>query len=346
MAYLKNKNFAKSTLAANVAAGSSFLTVLAGTGSKLPSSGNFRAVIWSVNFSNPSDDINREIVTATLSSGDTFDIVRAEEGTVAFSWKTGDKIAHIITAGKIDELEDSIILSVPDYKLRVASDDIEGYLNTKILAGTGISLIENDIAGVKSLTLSLYVAPTASLSGGSVVEIGLTVADVSLTWTCNKPMLTRVLSAPVPSGERDRGAGQNGSYSHIGASLTSNTTYSIVVGDEVGSASSNTSVTFRNRRYYGVDSGTTLTNPQILAFSKEFCAARANTHAYDCTGGRYIWVCYPASFGLATFTVGGLETTFTLTVQNVTNDSGYVESFNLYRSSELQNGSDISVVVT
>jgi len=193
----------------------------------------------------------------------------------------------------------------------------------------------------------LYVAPSASLSGGSTNEKGSTVADVALSWSCNKSMLTRVLSAPVPLVDRDRGPGQNGSYSHIGANLTTNTSYTITVGDGTGFASGGTSVVFYNRRYYGssVNAGP-LSNAQVLALTKEYCTARANTHTYDCTGGKYIWICYPASFGAATFTVGGLEVTFNLTVQSVTNDSSYAESFNCYRSSELQNGSAIVVVVT
>jgi len=193
----------------------------------------------------------------------------------------------------------------------------------------------------------LYVAPSVSLSGGSTNEKGSTVANVALSWSCNKSMLTRVLSAPVPVGDRDRGPGQNGSYTHTGANLATNTTYTITVGDGTGFASAGTAVSFYNRRYYGplTDAGP-LSNSTILSLSKEYITSRANTHSYNCTGGKYIWICYPASFGAATFTVGGLEVTFDLTVQSVTNDSSYAESFNCYRSHELQNGSDISVVVT
>jgi len=227
------------------------------------------------------------------------------------------------------------------------ADILAGYLSGKLVAGPGITLIEGNVGGDETLTISLYVAPTVSLSGGSTVEIGSTIANVSLSWTCNKAMLTRLLSSPVPAIDRDRGAGGNGSYSHTGANLTGGTTYSITVGDGTGFASGNTTCYFRNRRFYGVSvNAGPLTNAQILALSKEFCSARANTHEYNCTGGTYIWICYPASFGAATFKVGGLEVTFALFTQDVTNDSGYVESFRCYRSTELQNGSDVEVVLT
>lgn len=199
----------------------------------------------------------------------------------------------------------------------------------------------------EALDLLLYVAPSVSLSGGSTVEIGSTITNVALVWTCNKSMLTRLLSAPVPVPDRDRGPGQNGSYNHIGANLVSNTIYTVTVGDGTGFAIGSTTCYFRNRRYYGTNTNVgPLTNGQILALAKEFCSGRTNTHEYDCSAGTYIWICYPASFGGATFKVGGLEVTFTLFTQDVTNDSGYVESFRCYRSTELQHGSDIEVVVT
>ena len=199
----------------------------------------------------------------------------------------------------------------------------------------------------KALDYLLYVSPSVSLSGGSTNEKGATVTNVTLTWSTNKTMTSRLLSSPVPIGDRDQGAGGSGSYVHSGANLTANTTYSILVSDGTNSASSSTGVSFYNRRYYGSNSNSgPLTNAQILSLSKEYCSGRACTHTYDCTGGQYIWICYPASFGTASFTVNNLPTTFLLTVQSVTNNSGYIESFNCYRSFLSQQGSGITVVVS
>ena len=99
----RNANFAKSTLASAIAAGDSSLTVASGHGVRFPQSGTFIAVIWAAASSNPSDDANREVIHCTLSSGDTFTITRAEEDTTAAAWAAGAKIAHTITAGKIQE---------------------------------------------------------------------------------------------------------------------------------------------------------------------------------------------------------------------------------------------------
>lgn len=109
---LKNKNFAKSTLAANITSGATSLTVATSDGAKFPSTGSFRAVIWGASYSSPTNDITREIVTVTVVAGDVLTITRAVESTAAKAWSSSDQIAHVITAGKIDELETEINIVV------------------------------------------------------------------------------------------------------------------------------------------------------------------------------------------------------------------------------------------
>ena len=220
-----------------------------------------------------------------------------------------------------------------------AVDTTLGWLNGKLLAGTGITLVPSGV-GDETLTISLYVYPAVTgPSGGSTNEKGSTVTDVTLNWSYNKTMVSASLT--------DVGAISPLllTYAFHGLSLNTNKTYTVTASDGTNSASGSATVAFLNRRYYGINVNTSLTNAQVLALSKEFCSGKANSHLYDCTGGTYIWICYPASFGTATFWVGGLEVTFTLTIQDVTNDSGYLESFNCYRSTDLQHGSDITVVV-
>lgn len=227
-----------------------------------------------------------------------------------------------------------------------SSDTTSDYAESKITAGSGITIEKLNIGGNETLSIKLYVSPIVSLSGGSTNEKGSTINNVALSWTTNKTMTSRILSSPVPIEDRDLGAGGNGNYTHNGANLTTNTTYSITVNDGTNSSLSSTSVSFINRRYYGVNILDVIDNSNILLLSNEFASSRSNTHSYDCSGGKYIWICYPASLGAAIFKIGGIETTFTLFIQSVTNGSLFTESFNCYRSTELQNGSDISVVVT
>jgi hypothetical protein len=101
-----------------------------------------------------------------------------------------------------------------------------------------------------------------------------------------------------------------------------------------------------NKRYFGSNSNTVMSNSDILALNKEVCTVKANTHDYNCFGGKYIWICYPTRFGSAQFFVNDFETTFDLTVQNVTNEDFYTENFNCYKSFRLQHGLTITVVVS
>ena len=101
-----------------------------------------------------------------------------------------------------------------------------------------------------------------------------------------------------------------------------------------------------NNRYYGSSEKTILTNTDILLLNHEACSTRANTHIYNCIGEKYIWICYPARFGAGKFTVDKFETTFVLTIQDITNETGRIESFYCYRSFRIQNDDNITVVVS
>jgi len=60
-----HKNFARSTLAAGITAGATSLTVAAGEGVRFPAVA-FNATIWNqVDYPDPTDDPNHEIVRVT-----------------------------------------------------------------------------------------------------------------------------------------------------------------------------------------------------------------------------------------------------------------------------------------
>lgn len=108
MGLLKNENFAYSTLAGTVLIGATSLTVATGEGTLFPSTGNFMLVIYGAAYPSPGLDSTRELVKATLTSGDTFAITRAQEGTTAKEWAASDNVALVLTAGKMDELEKAV----------------------------------------------------------------------------------------------------------------------------------------------------------------------------------------------------------------------------------------------
>lgn len=121
---LRNQNFAFSTLGGSVAIGAAQLSVASGHAPRFPSSGAFRAVIWGAAYASPLDDPNREIVTLTYAGGDVFKCSKAAEGTTDRAWAIGDNIAHVITAGRIDEAQ----APVGSYLMLSGSTIPPGYL--------------------------------------------------------------------------------------------------------------------------------------------------------------------------------------------------------------------------
>lgn len=74
--------------------------------------GDFIVVIWGSMYPSPVQDETREIVKFRRMSPSSFNIIeRGLEDTVPRPWPKGSKIANVITAGKIKEIENSIGLS-------------------------------------------------------------------------------------------------------------------------------------------------------------------------------------------------------------------------------------------
>ena len=94
-------NNAATTLASSILAGATSLTVASTTGALFPalSGGNF----FYCTLQNTAGSVV-EIVKVTARSTDTFTIVRAQEGTTASAFASGDKVELRLTAGEINLL--------------------------------------------------------------------------------------------------------------------------------------------------------------------------------------------------------------------------------------------------
>ena len=94
-------NNAATTLASGILAGATSLTVATGTGNLFPTltgSNFFYCTLQN------TAGTTIEIVKVTARSTDTFTIVRAQEGTSASAFSTGDKVELRLTAGEINLL--------------------------------------------------------------------------------------------------------------------------------------------------------------------------------------------------------------------------------------------------
>jgi len=186
----------------------------------------------------------------------------------------------------------------------------------------------------------LYISPSATfnLSVGAV-EIGSTIDTVVAAWSFNKTMATASLTdASITVSDT--------THTFSGLGLVSNKTYTLTFGDGISSSSASRSVSFSPKRYWGVSANTALVDADILAMSQELSSSKSKSITYDCTGGRYFYLCYPASSGIpAGVTVGGLAfSDYTVTVQALTNASGYTQNYNVVRCNNIQTGAAINVV--
>lgn len=95
-------NLAKSNLAANLSSGGTTLSVTPGTGALFPVVGANQFFALTLKDTATGNFI--EIVYVTAKTGDTFTVVRAQEGTSARAWLAGDQANNFFTAGSFSNL--------------------------------------------------------------------------------------------------------------------------------------------------------------------------------------------------------------------------------------------------
>jgi hypothetical protein len=198
----------------------------------------------------------------------------------------------------------------------------------------------------EQITSTLYIPPqiTSFVTDKGIMELGQSVSEVILTWTINKP----VTSQSINQGIGSLATGLRTYQANI--SFSTDRTFTLTVSDGTTQVMANAAVNFQLRRFWGVSNNTVLTNADILALNSEFAGNttsgnRSKAITYDCTGGRYPYLCYPSAWGLpANVTINGLAfSDFLVTVQTVTNTSGGVASYNVIRLNNLQNGASLSI---
>ena len=97
-------NNASTTLAADIDSVATVIELAAGTGDRFPDPTMYTEQFALTLKNQQTDEV--EIVYCTERNGDTLNVVRAQEGTVALSFSAGDVAAHQITAGVLEFLRD------------------------------------------------------------------------------------------------------------------------------------------------------------------------------------------------------------------------------------------------
>lgn len=160
------KNNASGKLAVSIDATDTSLLLEAGQGALFPALSN--GDYFNCTLIERVDGIESkwEIVKVISRVGDTLNIERGKEDTVASPWVTGSTIELRLTAGQLTHLPESI-----------APPEVVG-----TLAGTTPTIAPDSVGSILSWTLSANSAPVDGLLSGQSITLHLTSGSYSVTW--------------------------------------------------------------------------------------------------------------------------------------------------------------------
>lgn len=147
-------NNATSTLASGILSGATSLTVATGDGAKFPatSGGTFLATLYQTS---AGTEINHEIVNVTARTGDVLTITRAQEGTTARAFNTGDPVELRLTAGFVQGLNGTTGTNTGNETV------------TTIKAALGITTLSGSNTGDETATTIKAALGITTLSGSN-----------------------------------------------------------------------------------------------------------------------------------------------------------------------------------
>ena len=146
-----------------------------------------------------------------------------------------------------------------------------------------------------------------SIQGGNVRQMGNPDLDVELLFTVNKGdnAIDSILINGSVDLENGSGNTQNGSY-NTSVLADTDTAYQLTATDDRGNeVKVSQSLLWKLPNFYGAlaDDPVTLLDKlssqaiNTLVLNKVLASNKAINHSYDCSGGKYIYICYPAAYG-------------------------------------------------
>jgi hypothetical protein len=236
-----------------------------------------------------------------------------------------------------------------------------------IAAGTPIETVVKNM--LQTVVPATYTQPALSLSTSSslIYEYGASVTSTVVpAWSANDAGAATVfrIKKDGVTAQTTNGASP-ASYT---ASFTLNAATAFVAEADYGqgaqktdnlgntsgspiSAGTKTSSTLtftpQNKRYWGVSASASITDNEIRSLSGELATSRLQTRNDFNPNGQYIYLAYPASFGLATIKFNGYIATssFQMTPRSFVNAYNYSELYYIYRTQFVQTSPDIDIEV-
>ena len=202
------KNNAFSTLASNILIGATSITVAAGTGSRFPAAGG--ADYFYATLINTSNQL--EIVKVTTRSTDTLTVVRAQDGTTARAYSSGDRIELRVTAALIQDIRDSIAPADGTVTTAKIVNDNVTYAKIQNVSATSRILGRKSVGvgDVEEATLSEVLDFIGSAAQGDILYRGASAWARLPAGTANQVLRTAGAGAnPSWSGVQTLGTSQS-----------------------------------------------------------------------------------------------------------------------------------------
>ena len=151
----------------------------------------------------------------------------------------------------------------------------------------------------------------------TICELG-SINTINVSWALNKPATEQNINGTPVEGTSQQ-------YTSVDSART----YTLNVSDGKSDATSSVSIAFENYVYYG----TALNLDNITELDKELSGNKSRIITVNAQAGNYIIYALPARLGTVQFYVNGFEGGFNEAAQmQLTNQSGYIETYNVYQS--------------
>lgn len=240
------------------------------------------------------------------------------------------------------------------------SKSLGKYPNGATIPAAGKTLDEFLLDLVTESIHPTYTAPTVSIGSdkSASYEIGTNISTVTLSSSFNQNNGGVAISTTYfknsGSGSVSLGAGVNtNNHGVLSTSISYSVTVTygagtVVLNDNLGnpdatgqiaagSTSSSLTISPFANKYFGTSTSNSIDDATLRAGTNEVASgkAKSNFTIPISSGTKYIFYAYPASLGaLSSISVEGFGSldAFTLTTRDVTNASGYTQSYNIYIS--------------
>ena len=300
------------------------------TGSSLTSVGTITSGVWSG-------------TAVAVAKGGTGLTAAGTNGQILTSTNTGTLTWTTATAAKFTN----------DVTIRLSgSNSLGKYANGATIPTAGKTLDEYLYDLVTQSIAPTYTAPTVSISSdkSASYEIGTNIGTVTLSKSFTQNNGGSLLSTTYYKDNVSLVSASTNSPGVLSTSISYSVTVTYGQGPVLnnnlgtpdatgqipaGSKSSSLTISPFAYKYWGSSTLNSIDDATLRAGTNENSGKAKSSFTVPISGTKYIFYAYPASLGvLSSISVGGFDSfeTFTLTTRDVTNASGYTQSYNIYIS--------------